>query len=315
MTRSQTLAGRRHLAQYATGLVTEQSKAGLVGDLEHLTGAPVTVDSDRFEYKKYDADAGIRLVDTKKSDDDPEGIEIDFGGTLITDVLDTRGAHSKPYRVDGVSDDVVWLRVQETAQMGSNVMLLSRLNDAITQINTLATAPTAIDLTSATEEVVALLQTQIDNVRLACAGYCNIHLLWGNNAYNKVANHAKVQARINGGATRDNPSTVTLAQMDALLGKGTNSRLSNAVYTSSKKGAEVTNAFLLANVVYIAAVSPTPSRMDPGAVKLFKGLGDPMTPKFYRTDDTGTHEKCKWDWKEKPKVTNAAALIKQAFTV
>lgn len=314
MTRSQSLALTHALTGYAQGLATAQSVDGLNGDLMHLTGAPVPVNSDSFTYALFDENSSTQTVDTIIADSDPEGPTIDFGGSKITDTLQANGAASPYYRTAGMTDMQVLNSIRSAARLGTTRMLLSRLSAGITAINADAGAPTAIDSTNTATKVINLLQEQIDAVALACGGYCQINLLWGSEAFRAVANHTLVQNRVSGGAVKGNSATLTLEQIDNVIGMNTKSRLSRAVVNSAKRGQTVDNAFLLTNVVYIAAVSPTPDTLDPAAVKLFQGEGDIMSPIFW-AHPSGTHERCKWLWKENVKVTNASAIKKQVITV
>jgi len=315
MTRSQALAVTHGLTQYASGLVTADVANTVHGDVLHLTGAPVPVNSDSFEYAVFDGNASTQLADTTKSTNDPYGVELTFGGSLVTGLLNSNGGHTQWYESgNGISDAQLLNSVQSAARVASVRLLTSRLNGLFAVVDASATAPSAIDLTSGSTEAVELMQANIDNALLAAGGYGQVHLLWGPTAFRKFANHAKVQGRFTGGATKKDPATPTLEQVDALLGLNTMSRMSRAVYNSNAAGQAVNNAYLLGATCYIAVVSPVPLTNDPSGVKLFQGMGDPLTPTFYKSLN-GTHEACSWSWKEVAKVTNAAALIKQAFTV
>lgn len=317
MIRSQTLGLREGITRYATGFVTQEAINGLYGDVLHITGAPVPT-STNFEFAVFDKGSSFDLVNTEIGDNDPEGPLLTYGGSKTQGSLVTNGAHTDWYPVTGdVSDADLLCTLQEGAQLGTHRMLLSRLNQVVTIMNAAAGTAT-IDSTSTSTKVGNLLKTHVNTVRKACGGFCDIALLWGPDAWRAVSEHADILQRSIGTGSKDKPGEVSLATMDMILGLGAGAnRQSNAVYNSATKGQTATPAFLLSNVVYIAARSRTPNRIDPGAVKLFQGRGSDgalLTPIYYK-HASGTHEQAKWHWKEKAVATNAGALMKVTITV
>jgi hypothetical protein len=60
----------------------------------------------------------------------------------------------------------------------------------------------------------------------------------------------------------------------------------------------------------VAAVSPSPSRNDPSALKVFEGYGSNGFNGEYIKDNNPRFEACTWGWKEKIIATNSAAIKK-----
>jgi hypothetical protein len=161
---------------------------------------------------------------------------------------------------------------------------------------------------TSSSEAVSEIQGVVQTVQKACAGYCDINILFGAGAFQKFSNNTKVQGRLNGGATRNNPATPTEQDLERLIGYNVKVKITNAVYNSAAVGQTATGAFLLDNSIYVAAVSPTPDRQDPSALKVFEGYGSNGFVPVYIKDNNPQYEACTWGWKEQIVATNSGAI-------
>lgn len=316
-----SIALRNAIRSYAGFLAV----GGASEDVRHLCGAPIPTGGINFEYFTFDKSNPYRIPVTRASRTDPIGKVLDYGGAPANGSTKHHKATTEhPLKLsDGtvISDKLILADLRSKAQMGTNQLNLERYQEVLTAVNAGAGTAT-IDLTSGSTEAVLLLQNQVKAVMLACGGTaanCRIHLLWGPDAFLNYANHAKVQGRIAGGATKDSPSTVSLdlKDIDRIIGLNTVSKLSTTVYETGKMGQASSLAFMLSNVVYVAAVSMTVNERDPSAVKLFQltsGDGEIVDPVFWdhpnETVGYGT-----WAWEQEVVVTNAGALKKITMTI
>ncbi len=318
MTRLQRLAVTHGLNQYATGFVTNDNA---LDDARFLIGGPVPTYGINFEYFQFDSDAGFRIPNTLVASDDPLGTKLDFGGTRTPGILDEHGANS-PFPVIGMQDANLIMTLKNKARLAAQALKLGRLQRVLTLAQATATAAAAIDLTNAATQAVKLVQDQVDNVILASGGTAaglDIRILWPTRVVTAFSNHATVQARVNGGSTKKDPSTiaVSMGDFDRLIGKGTVNKESTASYVSSARGLAVTKDFLMGTSAYVCAVSQVPNDCDPSWAKLFQMEGEDgsiFEPK-YATHFANTQEYAIWRWAEKLQATNAAAIIRIPFTI
>jgi hypothetical protein len=314
MTRSQSLALRMGLKNYISTAVS--LSADSLADVNHICGGPIKA-TTKYQYAKFPSGTGMQVVDTRAPHTDPTGVRLSYGGTLTDGLLQPHRVTTQPYSTQA-DESEIFENITTGVNMAVNQLGLSRLSRLKTVLEANATASAAIATSNAATEVVSLLQTEILNVIKASGGPVSIHILWGPVGALGFGNHAKVQGRITGGSNRQNPASLTMEQIDGLLNLGTKSKMSTAVYNSANIGATASNDFLIGNGCYIAAVSQTPNKEDPGAVKLFLDLkgssGETFSPVFGSPHSNGLVEEATFSWQENIEVPNAAALIKVAFT-
>lgn len=307
-TRSQALAMTQGIPQFASGYQAELATRGTLADAYFITGDPVPVGLN-FEYVQFDRGDGVTIPDTKSSISDPVGAILAFGGSKVTGTLDYHVATTEYYdATDNVSDVDLLLQLQSGARMANQALAAGRFQRILSAASTAAGAGTNISVASA--DPIDLIQTAAQEVMLACGGYCNVRILIGATAFRKIAATTKFQGRINGGATVALPSTPTDQQMAAAIGMNVEVKTTLAVYNSAAVGQTVSNAFLLGDTIYVAAVSPSPTTQDPSALKVFNGAGgNGLTPTFFRSLQ-GQHEAANWRWAEKVVATNSSAIKK-----
>jgi hypothetical protein len=194
--------------------------------------------------------------------------------------------------------------------MGTQALVTGRFQRILTAASTAAgsAAATIIATGGSATQAVSQIQAVVQTVQKACAGYCDINVLFGAGAFQLFSNATNVQGRISGGATKAIPSTPTEQDVARLIGYNVTVKVTNAVYNSAAVGQTVAGSFLLDNSIYVAAVSPTPSREDPSALKIFAGYGDnAFTPTYIRHANP-QYEATTWGWKEQIVATNSAAI-------
>lgn len=335
-TRSQAVALRKDLAGYTRGFV----KSNALLDLLHITGRPIEA-STNYNYFAFNRGDGRRLIKTESSRDNPVGNVVSYGGTPTNGTLKFNRISTQPY--DANDDEYIWRKLKGGVGLAHNEAQLSQMNrlkaaiDGSTIIST--DNVVTIDLTSTSTKAVKLMQDAISAVQLEAGGPCRVHILWGRGALLNFNDHATVQGRINGGASRSQPANVaettrktqralsslsvdpsraiSLAALDALLMLGTVSELSTAAYNSAGDNVAVSNAWLLNNSAYIAAVSPEPMEEDPGAVKWFAkdqaaGIYQPV---FGSPHGNNLTEQATFTWEDDIVLANPYAFRKVNFTV
>jgi hypothetical protein len=311
-TRSEALAATQNIAAFASGYANDTIARSILQDAYFLTGDPIKT-AINYEYAVFDRADGVSIPDTRKAISDPYGAILSFGGSRVTGTLIPHGASTEPYDISAnVSDEDLLLQLQGGVKMATQSLVTGRFKRILDAVTTAATAGTAI--VSASSEAVSIIQENIEAVMRACGGYCQTRVLFGASAFRLFANAAKVQGRITGGATRAIPATPTEEDVARLLGYNCQVKVTTAVYNSAAPGQTASNAFLLADSILIAAVSPSPSTQDPSGVKFFEGYASTdFAPRFYAID-AGTHERASWSWMENVQITNAAALRKIAIS-
>ena len=305
-TRSSALAAIQGLTNFASGYANDRISQSILADAYFLTGQPIKA-ALNFEFAQFDRADGITIPNTKTALNDPVGAILAFGGTKVQGTLDSHRATTDWYDVGpSITDADLLLQLQGGAKMGTQALVTGRFQRILTAASTAAGAAAAT-MTS-TSEAVSELQGVVQTVQKACAGYCDINILFGAGAFQKFSNNTKVQGRLNGGATRNNPATPTEQDLERLIGYNVKCRITSAVYNSAAVGQTVAGAFLLDNSIYVAAVSPTPSREDPSALKIFAGYGDnAFTPTYIRHANP-QYEATTWGWKEQIVATNSGAI-------
>lgn len=310
-TRSQALAAIQGITNFASGYANDVIAQSVLADAYFLTGDPIKT-ALNFEYAQFDRADGISIPDTKTAANDPVGALLVFGGAKVTGTLDAHRATTDWYDSSAnVSDADLLLQLQSGVRQATQALVTGRFKRILDAASTAAGAGTSLSVAG---DPIDLIQEQVQAVMLACGGYCRPRVLIGASAFRKISASTKVQGRINGGANVNLPSTPTEQQLAAAIGMGVEVKVTNAVYNSAAAGQTATGAFLLADTIYVAATSPSPSTQDPSALKVFEGNGsNGMTPVFM-PHPNGVHEAATWGWMEKVQATNTAAVKKLNVT-
>jgi hypothetical protein len=305
-TRSAALAAIQGITNFASGYANDRIAQSILADAYWLTGQPIKA-ALNFEFAQFDRADGITIPNTKTALNDTRGAILAFGGTKVTGTLDPHRATTDWYDVGpDITDADLLLQLQGGAKLGTQALVLGRFKRILDAASTAAGAA-AVAMTSSSE-AVSEIQGVVQTVQKACAGYCDINILFGAGAFQKFSNNTKVQGRLNGGATRNNPATPTEQDLERLIGYNVKVKITNAVYNSAAVGQTATGAFLLDNSIYVAAVSPTPDRQDPSALKVFEGYGSNGFVPVYIKDNNPQYEACTWGWKEQIVATNSGAI-------
>jgi hypothetical protein len=305
-TRSAALAAIQGITNFASGYANDRIAQSVLADAYWLTGQPIKA-ALNFEFAQFDRADGITIPNTKTALNDTRGAILAFGGTKVTGALDTHRGTTDWYDVGpDITDADLLLQLQGGAKLGTQALVLGRFQRILNAASTAAGA--AAETITTSTEAVSQIQTVVQTVQKACAGYCDINILFGAGAFQRFSNNPKVQGRLNGGATRNNPATPTEQDLERLIGYNVKVKVTNAVYNSAAVGQTATGAFLLDNSIYVAAVSPTPDRQDPSALKVFEGYGSNGFAPVYIKDNNPQYEACTWGWKEKIVATNSGAI-------
>jgi hypothetical protein len=305
-TRSAALAAIQGITNFASGYANDRIAQSILADAYWLTGQPIKA-ALNFEFAQFDRADGITIPNTKTALNDTRGAILAFGGTKVTGTLDPHRGTTDWYDVGpDITDADLLLQLQGGAKLGTQALVLGRFQ-RILQAASTAAGGAAVAMTSSSE-AVSEIQGVVQTVQKACAGYCDINILFGAGAFQKFSNNTKVQGRLNGGATRGNPATPTEQDLERLIGYNVKVKVTNAVYNSAAVGQTATGAFLLDNSIYVAAVSPTPDRQDPSALKVFEGYGSNGFVPVYIKDNNPQYEACTWGWKEQIVATNSGAI-------
>ena len=310
-TRSQALAAIQGITNFASGYANDVIAQSVLADAYFLTGDPIKT-ALNFEYAQFDRADGISIPDTKTASTDPVGALLVFGGTKVTGTLDAHRATTEWYDASAnVSDADLLLQLQSGVRQATQALVTGRFKRILDAASTAAGAGTSLSVAG---DPIDLIQEQVQAVMLACGGYCRPRVLIGASAFRKISASTKVQGRINGGANVNLPSTPTEQQLAAAIGMGVEVKVTNAVYNSAAPGQTAAGAFLLADTIYVAATSPSPSTQDPSALKVFEGNGsNGMTPVFM-PHLNGVHEAATWGWMETVQATNSSAIKKLNVT-
>ena len=305
-TRSAALAAIQGITNFASGYANDRIAQSILADAYWLTGQPIKA-ALNFEFAQFERADGITIPNTKTALNDTRGAILAFGGTKVTGTLDPHRGTTDWYDVGpDITDADLLLQLQGGAKLGTQALVLGRFKRILDAASTAAGAA-AVAMTSSSE-AVSEIQGVVQTVQKACAGYCDINILFGAGAFQKFSNNSKVQGRLNGGATRNNPATPTEQDLERLIGYNVKVKVTNAVYNSAAVGQTATGAFLLDNSIYVAAVSPTPDRQDPSALKVFEGYGSNGFVPVYIKDNNPQYEACTWGWKEQIVATNSGAI-------
>jgi hypothetical protein len=308
-TRSQALALTQGVTNFASGYANDQISQSVLADAYFITGSPIKVGLN-FEYAQFDRADGITIPSTKTAFNDTRGATLAFGGSKVTGTLDTHRGTTDWYDVGpDVTDADLLLQLQGGAKLGTQALVTGRFQRILEAASTAAGAGTEIDI-SASDDPIAEIQEQVENVLLACGGYCNVRILMGANAYRQITALSKFQSRITGGATVDNPSTPTEQQVATAIGYNVSVKITNAVANTAAVGQTPVPGFLLSNIIYVAAVSPSPNQSDPSALKVMEGYGSNGFSPTYIKDLNPQFEACTWGWREKIIATNSGAIKK-----
>ncbi len=305
-TRSAALAAIQGITNFASGYANDRIAQSILADAYWLTGQPIKA-ALNFEFAQFERADGITIPNTKTALNDTRGAILAFGGTKVTGTLDPHRGTTDWYDVGpDITDADLLLQLQGGAKLGTQALVLGRFKRILDAAST-AAGGAAVAMTSSSE-AVSEIQGVVQTVQKACAGYCDINILFGAGAFQKFSNNTKVQGRLNGGATRGNPATPTEQDLERLIGYNVKVKVTNAVYNSAAVGQTATGAFLLDNSIYVAAVSPTPDRQDPSALKMFEGYGSNGFVPVYIKDNNPQYEACTWGWKEQIIATNSGAI-------
>lgn len=305
-TRSGALAAIQGITNFASGYANDRIAQSILADAYWLTGQPIKA-ALNFEFAQFDRADGITIPNTLTALNDPVGAILAFGGTKVTGTLDTHRATTDWYDVGpDITDADLLLQLQGGAKLGTQALVSGRFQRILAAASTAAGAA-AVAMTS-TSEAVSEIQGVVQTVQKACAGYCDINILFGAGAFQKFSNNTKVQGRLNGGATRNNPATPSEQDLERLIGYNVKVKVTSAVYNSAAVGQTVSGAFLLDNSIYIAAVSATPNTQDASALKVFEGYGANGFVPTYIKNQNPQYEAATWGWKEKIVATNSGAI-------
>ena len=309
-TRSSALAAIQGLTNFASGYANDRIAQSILADAYFLTGQPIKA-ALNFEFAQFDRADGITIPDTKTALNDTRGAILAFGGSKVSGFLDTHRATTDWYDVGpDITDADLLLQLQGGARLGTQALVTGRFQRILTAASTAAgaAAATIVATGGSATQAVSQIQTVVQTVQKACAGYCDINVLFGAGAFQLFSNATNVQGRISGGSTKAIPSTPTEQDVARLIGYNVTVKVTNAVYNSAAVGQTVAGAFLLDNSIYVAAVSPSPDRQDPSALKVFEGYGSNGFSPTYIKDNNPAFEACTWGWKEKIVATNSAAI-------
>jgi hypothetical protein len=305
-TRSSALAATQGIANFASGYANDRIAQSILADAYWLTGNPIKA-ALNFEYAQFDRADGITIPNTKTALNDPVGAILAFGGAKVTGTLDSHRATTDWYDVGpDITDADLLLQLQGGAKLGTQALVTGRFQRILNAASTAAGAA-AVAMTS-TSEAVSEIQGVVQTVQKACGGYCDVNILFGAGAFQKFSNNTKVQGRLNGGATRNNPATPSEQDLERLIGYNVKVKVTSAVYNSAAVGQTATGAFLLDNSIYIAAVSTAPNTQDASALKLFEGYGSNGFTATYIKNQNPAYEAATWGWKEAIVATNSGAI-------
>jgi len=305
-TRSSALAATQGIANFASGYANDRIAQSILADAYWLTGNPIKA-ALNFEYAQFDRGDGITIPNTKTALNDPVGAILAFGGLKVTGTLDSHRATTDWYDVGpDITDADLLLQLQGGAKLGTQALVTGRFQRILNAASTAAGAA-AVAMTS-TSEAVSEIQGVVQTVQKACGGYCDVNILFGAGAFQKFSNNTKVQGRLNGGATRNNPATPSEQDLERLIGYNVKVKVTSAVYNSAAVGQTATGAFLLDNSIYIAAVSTAPNTQDASALKLFEGYGSNGFTATYIKNQNPAYEAATWGWKEAIVATNSGAI-------
>ncbi len=305
-TRSSALAATQGIANFASGYANDRIAQSILADAYWLTGNPIKA-ALNFEYAQFDRADGITIPNTKTALNDPVGAILAFGGAKVTGTLDSHRATTDWYDVGpDITDADLLLQLQGGAKLGTQALVTGRFQRILNAASTAAGAA-AVAMTS-TSEAVSEIQGVVQTVQKACGGYCDVNILFGAGAFQKFSNNTKVQGRLNGGATRNNPATPSEQDLERLIGYNVKVKVTSAVYNSAAVGQAATGAFLLDNSIYIAAVSTAPNTQDASALKLFEGYGSNGFTATYIKNQNPAYEAATWGWKEAIVATNSGAI-------
>jgi hypothetical protein len=310
-TRSSALAAIQGIPNFASGYANDRIAQSVLADAYHLTGQPIK-SALNFEYAQFDRADGITIPNTKTALNDPVGAILAFGGSKVQGTLDPHRATTDWYDVSAdVTDADLLLDLQGGVKLATQAIVTGRFQRILTAATTAAGSATNI---GNTDEAVTIMQGVIQTVMKSCGGYCDINILFGAGAFSRFSNNTKVQGRLSGGATKNNPSTPTEQDIARLLGYNVNVKITHAVYNSAAVGQAVSGAFLLDNSILIAAVSPTPNKQDPSALKVFEGYAGNGLTATYIKHANPQYEAATWGWKEQIVATNSGAIKAVAMT-
>jgi hypothetical protein len=315
-TRLQSVASTDAMRNYALGFVSDTTRNIALADAMYLVGNAVPVGST-FEYQAYAAGDTITIPNTLTAINDPIGARIGYGGTKVTGTLDVHRATTDVfYTGPRVTDADLLMKLENQARASAQMLVQGRAKRVIDAAMTAAGAGTGINVASTSTNAVDLVQQAIETVMLKSQNVGNIRVLFGTTAFRKFANHVSVQGRLNGGATRKDPSTPSEQQLADLLGYGVEVRQSRAMFNSANIGQTPVETFTLADSILVASVSPAPNTLDPSALKLFVGYGDnDFIPKYRLAHGNDAEfEEATWGWSEKVIVANSAAIARLNIT-
>jgi hypothetical protein len=213
-TRSAALAAIQGITNFASGYANDRIAQSILADAYWLTGQPIKA-ALNFEFAQFDRADGITIPNTKTALNDTRGAILAFGGTKVTGTLDPHRGTTDWYDVGpDITDADLLLQLQGGAKLGTQALVLGRFKRILDAASTAAGAA-AVAMTSSSE-AVSEIQGVVQTVQKACAGYCDINILFGAGAFQKFSNNSKVQGRLNGGATRGNPATPTEQDLERL---------------------------------------------------------------------------------------------------
>lgn len=316
-TRLQSVASTEAMRNYAVGFYSDSARTQAQIDAEFLTGPGIAVSSD-FEFQSFAPGDSITIPNSLTSINNPVGTRVTYGGTKVPAQLDQHRVTSEPFYVGPrISDTDLLMKLEDNARSTMMGLIRGRIDRIFSAALTAAGAATPINVASTSTNAVDIVQQVLETVELNSQGSGQLRILFGSSAFRKFCNHVSVQNRVNGGATRQNPATVTEQQVADLLGGNVEVRRSRAIKNGAQIGQTPAAAFTLADSILVAAVSSIPSTSDPSAIKLFVGRGDnDFQPKYrlaYANDSD--FEEATWGWAEKIVATNSAAVKRLDITI
>jgi hypothetical protein len=302
MSRLSQLSSNPTLNGYVQG-VGEQS----VSAIADFIAPTVAVAKARGRFKKWGEKSLLTIPDTRR--------QVRGGATLVDFSLSDELYNCEPHALDFPMDieeadeteDLINL-VKEGALITGQLAALAHEKSVLDLASASATAGTELDSTSASADLVDIVDQQIGNVIKGAKGMgamMEIRMVWGFDSMRKFKNHASVKDRfkVSGSKSPVNPK---IEDIIGLFATKVNAQVSLLVLdTNTNLDAQAIN-FMFGSKLLVFAAMATPTRFDTSFMKTFRKMGRYMAPRYYTSAD-GRVEFTGYDWSEEVQVTNAGA--------